>query len=531
MNRPLESKISGTATRRPRSPATPAAVIDIGANAVRMAIGQIDEEGHVQILETLSQEVELGRDAFAHGRIEPGTIEDCVRVLQRYRRLLGEYQIVAEDRIRVVATSAVREAENRLAFVDRVAIATGFQVELIDDAEVSRITYLGIQPFLKNDPRLAEAKTVITEVGGGNTEMLVVQGEDVVFSRTYKLGSLRLLQTLSAYRAPAMKVRRIMEAQIRITVEEVMQHVATDSAIEMITLGGDVRFAAAHLLPDWKPEQLNVVPVKDLERLADQMLDTSPGKLVQEYHLTFPDAETIAPALLTYVKLAQAFRLDHVLVTNVNLRDGLLRQMTRFAGWTQELKNQIIRSAIDLGRKYEFNEPHSRHVADLARKLFDALRDEHRLDDDYDLTLQLAALLHEIGMYVNIASQHKHSMYLILNSEIFGMSYRDVLLVALVARYSRRASPKPNHEVYTTLTRERRIVVAKLAAILRVADALDCSRSQRIRELRCSRENGRLVISIPQVEDLSLEQLAIDQKGPLFEEVFGMQVFLRPIKK
>jgi exopolyphosphatase/guanosine-5'-triphosphate,3'-diphosphate pyrophosphatase len=217
--------------------------------------------------------------------------------------------------------------------------------------------------------------------------------------------------------------------------------------------------------------------------------------------------------------------LDSVLVANVNLRDGLLTDMAVNASWTEEFSNQIIRSAVDLGRKYHFDEPHARHVAELSRRLFHALREEHHLDRRHEVLLYVAALLHEVGLYVSQQSHHKHSLYLIQNSELFGLSRKDVLLAGLVARYYRRASPQPVHEGYATLERDERVAVAKMAA--RVAAALDDSRNQRIKEFECTRESGRLVITIPQVEDLSLEQLALRQNGSLFEETFGIPVLLR----
>ena len=137
--------------------------------------------------------------------------------------------------------------------------------------------------------------------------------------------------------------------------------------------------------------------------------------------------------------------------------------------------------------------------------------DEHQLEQRHEIILYVAALLHEIGLYVSHQSHHKHTLYLIKNSELFGLSNKDVLLAALVARYYRRASPQQSHEGYATLDREARVAVAKMAAILRVAVALDDSRSQRIKNLGCSQEKGKMVITIPHVEDLSLEQLALQQ--------------------
>jgi exopolyphosphatase/guanosine-5'-triphosphate,3'-diphosphate pyrophosphatase len=505
----------------------PAAVIDIGTSSIRMAIAEIGEGGHVRNLEALSQAVNLGRDTFTRGSITKSTIEDCVRVLRTYRRILREYQIEKPEQIRVVATSAVREAANRLAFVDRIYIATGLQVDPIDEAEVNRITYLGIQPSLTADPALSQSRAVAIEVGGGSTELLVVKGGDVVYSHTYRLGSLRLRETLEALRAPTLKVRNIMETHIHRTVEEMVEHIIQDGPLEMIAMGGDVRFAVRHLQPEWDGKNLARIPAKALEDLTNKILGQTEDQLVRKYRLTFPEAETLGPALLAYVLLAKELKRSEILVTNVNLRDGLLKEMAEGETWSREFSDQIIRSALDQGRRFAFDEQHAQHVAQLAQSLFQQLRDEHQLPPRTEVILYLAALLHEIGLYVSNRSYHKHTMYLIRNSELFGMGRRDQLLAALVARYHRRASPQPTHEGYATLDREGRVAVSKMAAILRVAIALDESRSQRIHEVNVSRENGRLVLSVPRVEDLSLEQLALKQSGSLFEETYGMPVLLR----
>ncbi|OHB81963.1 MAG: exopolyphosphatase [Planctomycetes bacterium RBG_16_64_10] len=509
--------------------AKPVAVIDIGTSAIRMAIAEIGPEGQIHKLETLTQDVQLGRDAFTRGAIGRATIEDCVRVLKSYRQMLDEYQITRSDRIRVVATNAVREAENQLAFLDRIYIATGFQVEPTDEAEVSRITYLGIQPYLRREPALANATALVLDVGGGSTEVLVVRGSDVLFSHSYKLGSLRLREMLEAYRAPTGQLRNIMESQIRRTVEQIVQQVASHPHLEMIALGEEIRFAASQVQPEVGGDGLARIPIRSLQPFVDMVLDTSVDELVQSLHLTFANAETLGPTLLSNVSVARALKLKDVYVGNVDLRDGLLREMAVASRWTEESFKPVIQSVLDLGRKYQFDERHARHVAELAKMLFHELRSEHRMDARYELILCVAALLHEIGTFVGTRNHHKHTFYLITNSELFGLRTEDLDLIGLVSRYHRGDSPKPNHEKYIMLDREQRIAVAKLAALLRVADALDRSRSQRVQQLHCQRDNGRLVISIPNVDDLSLEELALKEKGPLFEEIFGLQVLLRKV--
>ncbi len=516
---------------QPRSAAPkPVAVIDIGTTSIRMAIAEIDAEGEVRGLETLQQAVNLGKDTFTTGRIGKTTIEDCVQVLRSYRQMLTEYQIVSPEQIRVIATSAVREAANRLAFVDRIYIATGLQIEPIDEAEETRITYLGILPYLRSEPTLQTGKTIVVEVGGGSTELLVVHDRNVLYSNSYRLGSLRLRETLEAYNAPEGKVREFMKSQIERTVDQILEHVTPDDSSDMIALGGDMRFATYNLIPDWNPKQLARVPLAALEKFTDRILAMSEDQLVRKYALSYPDADTVGPALLTYVQLARAFKLKAVLVTNTNLRDGLLKGMASDAVWTEEFSNQIIRSGVELGRKFHFDEPHARQVAETARQLFEQLRSQHQLDHRYAVILYISALLHEIGLYIGFASHHKHTMYLIRNSELFGLGRKEVLLAAIVARYYRRAMPQPSHEGYANLERDERVAVSKLAAMLRIAVALNDSRSQRINNIRCEMKGNRMVISVPNVQDVSLEQLALRQNSAMFEEVFGLQVQLRALR-
>jgi exopolyphosphatase/guanosine-5'-triphosphate,3'-diphosphate pyrophosphatase len=166
-------------------------------------------------------------------------------------------------------------------------------------------------------------------------------------------------------------------------------------------------------------------------------------------------------------------------------------------------------------------------VAALSILLYRRLQAEHALPARYLLLLHLAALLHEVGLFVSTRSHHKHSLYLILNSDLFGMGIREKELTALLARYHRRALPSAGHPLYSTLDRERRLIVAKLAAILRVADALDRSHSQCVRHIEMRIEERQFVIFVSGVRDLTLEKMAIEQKSDLFEQVYGMRVVLR----
>ncbi len=507
---------------------TTAAVIDIGATSIRMAVAEIGEQGEVRMIEPpLSQAVSIGRDTFTRNSIHRNTIEDCVRVLKIYQHKLMEYQIDPAQ-IRVVATSAVREASNRLAFLDRVYIGAGLKVEPLDEAEVTRLTYLGVQPHLQSGPAFAEAQTIVLEVGGGSTEALLVREGNVEFSHTFRLGSLRMRRTLETHQAPANRFQSILKTQIDRAAAQIRQHAPETMPLEMVALGGDVRHAALEIDTQWQQDELCRLPVEKLREYTDEVTALSVDELVHQRRLSFSAAETLGPALLAYTRLAESFQLKHVYVSNVNLRDGLLKQMATAGAWSADFRKQVIRSAMKLANKFDCDQPHSRHVAQMSTDLFHELQEIHSLGPRFETILHVAAILHEIGLFISNRAYHKHTMYLIRNSELFGLSKKDVMLVALVARYHRRASPQPSHDGYATLDRDHRVAVAKMAAILRLAVALDESRSQRVAAVECKSRGRDVVITTPGIGDLSLEQMALNQNGSLFEEVFGLRIVLRP---
>jgi exopolyphosphatase/guanosine-5'-triphosphate,3'-diphosphate pyrophosphatase len=334
---------------------------------------------------------------------------------------------------------------------------------------------------------------------------------------------------LETYRTPASHELGLMQDQIRQTVSAICQGLPRKRGLQLLALGGEARFAAAQLAEGWDHESPVGIPSGQYAGLVDEVLSRSVDETVRAYHLSFVEAETLAPALYFYRRLGRSLGVRELLVSGVSARNGILLEMARPGVWVEALRDQIIAPAREVGRKYHVNEAHVEHVASLCGTLFAALADEHKLGPRHELLLTVAALLHDVGRFVSERNHHKHSYYLIQHSELFGLSTRDIQLVALVARYHRRASPKPEHEGFTALGKEGRVIVAKLAAILRVADALDRSYNQRVRDIVCRREDGRFIIEVPHLTDLSPESFALRGKGSMFEDVYGMGVALRPM--
>jgi exopolyphosphatase/guanosine-5'-triphosphate,3'-diphosphate pyrophosphatase len=502
------------------------AVIDIGTTSIRMMIAQIASDGSITPLDHLNQAVELGKDTFTSGNIGEETTEKCVAALRSFQNILREYRITDPASVRAVATNAVREASNREAFLDRIQISTGIAVDDIDDAEVHRYTYLSVRPTLDSEKLLRASDLVIAEVGGGSTRVLALQSGLVALANSYRLGSLRLREMLEDFHAPTVSLPELLENQVQTTVTQIQASLPFERRPNLLLLGGDARFAADAHVENWDKRRAARIKVSALVRTTDSVLKMSVDQLVQTHHLSYPDAETLGPALLTYTRLAQALKVQNVYVASTSLREGLLAEMA-YEAWTDEFMQQIVHSATELGRKYNFEQRHAEAVTRISRQVFRVLRSAHPLTVREERILTVASILHEIGLFVSNRNHHKHSMYLIQNSEVFGLGDRDTQLAALVARYHRRSTPRASHEEFIRLDRVDRLTVSKLAAILRLADALDRRHCDYLRELDIELEPGRLIITAHKTADLVVEQLGLQQKGAMFEQLFGLTVALQ----
>lgn len=504
-----------------------AAVIDMGATSVRMDIAEIDKSGGIHRLESLRKPVRLGKDTFTKGRIEQDTIGQCIAILKGFQSVMREYGITDAGQVLAVATSSVREAANADSFRDRVYVATGISLKIIDDAEQNRLTFLAAQEVFEKKPDLAQSDALIAEVGGGSTELFLLQKGQVMYSNSYQLGTLRMRETLETYLTPSERVRRILGQHIGRTAETMKRDVPPVTSPVLVAMSADAQFAASQISKEWPDQPLLAVDFKTFSAFADKIIPVPAEKLVARYKLAYEEAETIGPGLFAYVILGRTFKVETVVIPKTTFRDGLLREVASASSWTDAFAEEVVRQAIILGRKYYFDEKHARNVADLSVLLYRALQKDFHLDPRHELLLRVAALLHEIGGFISNRSHHKHSMYIIQNSGLFGLSREDVVLAALIARYHRRALPSLSHPEYAALDRESRITVSKKTAILRVADALDRNHLQQIRDPSISLTQDELVITVDSAEDQTLERLALKEKGTLFEDVYGLKVVLR----
>lgn len=525
----------------PESPAVPAApepvrrvvaAIDIGSSALRLDIGEVDAQGGVRLLESLRHGVRLGKDVFAKGRIQQDTLRRCVAILKNYARLLKEYGVVRPDQLRAVATSFAREAANRDTFVDRVSTATGIDVVVLEESEEARLTYLAVREILETHGILDAGNVVVMEIGGGQTILLYIRSGKVTVAQSFHTGALRTHERLEAGGGTGPQVKAVLKSYASELIDQILQVVPREKVAALVVMGAGARFAAdqAGAGPAGPDARVVVASTARLAELADQVAAMPVAQLVKTHKMTYQDAETVAPAMMTVAQAARALKVKDVHVAQATLRDGLLREMAMRDHRSAGFEEQVVYSARTMAARYAGDESHTRNVEAVALALFDELREEHQLGGHERMLLRCAAILHDVGAYVNARAHHKHSMYVIQNSDLFGLTRHDMQIVATVSRYHRKAVPSPSHPEFAMLPLEDRMAVVKLAALLRVADSMERTHRESPRELEFRRESDRFVILVRDMEDLTMERLVLREKGNLFADVFGMVPELRELR-
>ena len=501
------------------------AVLDMGASAIRLVIGQVMPSRQIRVIEEASRGILLGRDTFSTGTIRSQTLDATLTAIEGFRQIMVGYKVV---HVRAVATSAVREARNAEMVLDRIRGRTGIAFEIINEAEEVRLIYLAVRHALGKHSVFKGAATLLVEVGGGSTNVTLLKRGQASRSGVYALGAIRMRQQLNLKSHRHDLQVTLLKRYIANVIEELRVEIPLPDVMHLVAIGGDVRFAASQVV-EQEQEGPRDMPRDEFLAFCDEVERLDEDGLVERFRLPAVEAETLVPALLVYRALLSETAARRVIVPDVSLRAGILLDMA--AGGkrlgTEDFEQQVLASAETLGHKYRFDREHGRQVANLAIKLFDQLRGEHGLSERDRLLLQVASLVHDIGVYVQLRAHHKHSQYLLASSQIFGLTDEETAIVSNIARYHRRGLPQQSHLPYAALDRQARIIVNKLGAMLRLANALDAEHLQKVRDLRLIRQDRTWILELEGTGDLTMEQMAATARSDMLTQTFGKPLAIR----
>ncbi len=496
------------------------AAIDIGSNAMRLRVVDADRQEDGRSLEpveiaTSRASVRLGHDVFLSGVLRPAVVSAAVAALQDFKRVMDDAKV---DAYRAVATSAMREAENADALVSRAAREAGLKIEIIEGVEEARLVQLAVTRRV----RLGDRRALLLDIGGGSTELSLIEAGDVRASQSLPVGTVRMLEAF-------LERDAAVDAGHAELAEEFVERVFADAfdefaraAPEVIVATGGTIDTLAALCP--RPgEERPTIDVAKARALLGELQRLTVKERMARYGLREDRADTIIPATVILLHVARWLDRDSIVVPGTGLRDGVLEDLAdRHFARQSGAEEAVLRACLRLGRRYKFDERHGAHVMRLATTLFDDLIKLHGLSPRDRLLLRASALLHDVGDFIRYEGHHKHSAYIVQHSDVMGMTPDERAIVACVVRYHRKSFPDPSHPGFRELDRDDRARVRALASLLRIADALDREHRQKIKGVSASVLGGTLRLELDSERRHALETWTVTRKAELFRAVFDL---------
>lgn len=499
------------------------AAVDIGSNSVRLKIARLLGNKLQPILED-REVTRLGDSVFRNGFLSPESISNTVKVLRRFHRAV---QNLAVDSVRVVATSAMRDARNSRAFLEWVRSTTGWTVEIISGVEEARLIHLG----LTSNMRIANSPVLMMDLGGGSCELTVSLKGRIRETVSLPLGAVRLTNEF-LHHDPARKSElRQMHGFIAREIQRVDERIKRARPTTVIATSGTAAALAGlcHGLYKTKGSRASSVSRTQMRQIAKRL-----ARLPLDSRKKLPGvgprrAEIVVSGAAVYAEIFERCGLAGFRHSPLGLRDGLLAQMaaeydhgTRSGKRIESERWDSIRAAVE---HYRIDMDHALKVRESAMQLFSGLRTVHRLPPDYAEWLSAAAMLYEVGDYVNRNGRHRHSCYIISHSEILGYTPQQRRIIGAIARYLGKTRPSAADAPIKGLAPADQQRVTKASLLLRLARALNLGRSGAVRTTRVRVHEKVSLRLVPKPKaSVDLELWAVEKERAYFREVFGREL-------
>ncbi|NLT50990.1 MAG: Ppx/GppA family phosphatase [Ignavibacteria bacterium] len=508
------------------------AAVDIGTNSFHLIVVKVEGDTGFTIIDREKEVIRLSEGSKGDIKIiTPEAMNRGITTLKKFKGLAESHNA----KLRAMATSAVRESLNKEEFISKVYNETGIEVEVISGYEEARLIYLGILNALP----VYEKKTLAIDIGGGSTEFVLGEKEKILYSNSLKLGAVRLSNKFF----PDYEIKKKNTDECKKWIEGELYPVVRSLREQKIDIAtgssGTIMTAALISLSkkkkkDYSGNILNnyVFTYQDLQEVYDEVFKIKSAQKRSKILGLDEQRSDIFPAGLLILKtIFEQLNIKEITISGYALREGIIID-SLYKYHSNEVKPKLnkirLESVKRLAKNCHYEKKHSDHIAFLSLRLFDQLQNFHKLDNDCREYLEAAAILHDIGFYISHNQHHKHSYYIIRNSELLGFTNNEIEIIANIARYHRKSHPKESHSAYNSLNPKNKQIVNKLSAILRICDSLDRTHQQVIDDIIVAKISGNMIKleivykgNYPEIEEWNFQRRKL-----LFEETFNTGISL-----
>jgi exopolyphosphatase/guanosine-5'-triphosphate,3'-diphosphate pyrophosphatase len=505
------------------------AAIDIGSNSLRMEAAEVTPGVPTKILASDRQVTRLGESVFQTGRVSPDAIALVCKVLNGMAQQYKKLEVIG---VRAVATSAIRDAGNQDEFLARASDAIGAPIEIISGQEEARLIHLGVQSRWPHEKQ----RLLIIDVGGGSAEIIHSEFGHMKEAVSKPLGAIRLTEVFLKNDPPTERELHRMGDYIEEKLAAAIRRVGRQRRERVIATSGTASavVSAIHHVSASKSDQTDRLraSLAQIRQLYRELCGRSLEERRKITGIGPRRAEIIIPGAAVLLRFLHDAQMPSLYYSAAGLRDGIIADLVlRGVGRElSELDRDQRRVVENMARRYGVSLPHARKVASLASKLFTSLHSLHGLAQYHGKLLEAAAYLHDVGHYVSESRHHKHSHYLVANSDLPGFTNRERELIATLCRFHRKAMPALDHASLDALNGEEKRALMLLIPLLRIADNLDRSHAERVETLECSIRDGQVVLKLGSKNDIDLEQWAVERTAEVFRATYGREIVLSRVR-
>lgn len=504
------------------------AAIDVGSYEVGMKIFELSKKYRLREIDTIRYRLELGKDVYESGRFSSGMLEELCTVMRNYKDIMDGYRV---DAYQAWGTSPFREAKNAQIAIGRVEQNTGIRISVLSNSEQRFLSYKSIAAMEADFQKMIKKSTAIVDVGGGSMQVSLFDKDALVTTQNIRLGNLRIRERLQSLEKETIHYEQLVEEFIHNELLTFQKLYLGDREVKHVIFLGD--FFTDTIFHGESQEK--TITREEFNRLYQTVISRSPDELAMHMGVPAEYASLIVPTAVIYKNFVDIFQTEAMWVPGTLLSDGIAYDYGEKHGFIHSrhnFENDIVVAAENIASRYLASRRHTQAVAKIALKIFDSMKKVHGLGERERLLLRIAALLHECGKYISMCDISDNSFHIIMSTEIIGLSHAERQIIASVVRYNTR-----DFGYYEEISRdigadrESYLIIAKLTAIHRVANALDRSHYQKIRDLKPFLKDGQLVLTLDSERDYGLEKGLLKDKADFFEEIFGIRIRLRRKKQ
>lgn len=505
------------------------AAIDVGSFELSMKIFQFSGKNSMREIDCIRKRLDLGSDTYATGKIGKEKVDELCRTLKEFVDIMNSYKV---EEYRAYGTSAIRESENAMILLDQIAQRTGIRIEVLSNSEQRFLHYKALASMGETYRKILEQSTAIVDIGGGSIQLSLFQNDTLVSTQNLRLGVLRIWERLNHLQAGKNKMEVLIEEMVTAQLATYKKLYLKDHDIQNIIVVDDYISPWARKAAVRRGTQ-SMTEIDEFEVFFQLLRNSSRSEVAQVMDITEEKVPLVFISSVLARRIALMTGAKYIWAPGVTLCDGIAYEYAEkkkmFRG-EHDFEKDIVACALNISKRFMGSKKQSETLEKITTTIFDSMKKIHGLGKRERLYLQIAAILHDCGKFVSLVNIGETSYNIIMATEMIGLSHIEREIVANVVRFNHSEFLYYNQLGTTGLDKESYLKVAKLTAILRLANGLDHSHKQKLKGLKAHLQENELILQVETQEDITLEACFFDKKTELFTEVFSMTPILKQKK-